>query len=115
MSGDDHCLTRQRRQLRNNLPARLAADQNFAAGPRVADAGADLPGPPAFVGRQIRKVGPVAFPGVDIYATEQWQATFDPAGAIVWEGGPEIAPTAGRASVRDYRPGHIVIDAEAQR
>jgi len=24
---------------------------------------------------------PVAFPGVDIYATEQWQATFDPAGA----------------------------------
>ena len=53
------------RQLRDDLPARLAAHQNAAAGPRIADAGADAARPPALVLRQVGEIGTMAFAGVE--------------------------------------------------
>ena len=61
-------LAGQRRQFGDDLPARLAAHQDAAARPGVADAdaaGADLPRAPALVGRQVREVGAMALAGVD--------------------------------------------------
>ena len=59
----DDRLAGQRRQLRDDLPAGLAADQDAAAGAGVADADALVPlGParaPALVGGQIGQVGAV--------------------------------------------------------
>ena len=61
----DDRLARQRRELGDDLPARLAAHQDAAAGPGIADAGADLPRAPALVGGQVGQVGPVALARVD--------------------------------------------------
>ena len=61
----DDRLALMRRELGDDLPAGLAADQNAAAGSRIADAGADLPRAPAFVCRQIGEIGTMAFAGVD--------------------------------------------------
>ena len=61
----DHRLAGQRRQLGDDLPARLAAHQDAAARARIADAGADLPRAPALVGRQVGEVGPMALAGVE--------------------------------------------------
>ena len=51
---------RQRRQVRNDLPAGFAAHQDAAAGAVVADAGTDAAGAPALVRRQVGQVGAVA-------------------------------------------------------
>ena len=48
------------RQLGDDVPARLAAHQDAAARPGVADAGADAPRAPALVGRQVGQVGAMA-------------------------------------------------------
>ena len=53
------------RQFGDDLPARLAAHQDAAAGAGVADAGADALRAPALVGRQVGEIGPVALAGVD--------------------------------------------------
>jgi hypothetical protein len=53
------------RELGDDLPARLAAHQDAAAGARVADAGTDALRAPALVGRQVGEVGAVAFARVD--------------------------------------------------
>ena len=58
-------LAGQRRELGNDLPARLAAHQDAAARAGVADAGADPLRAPALVGGQVGEVGPVALAGVD--------------------------------------------------
>ena len=61
---DDH-LARPRRQFGNDLPARLATHEDLAAGPGIADAGADPPRAPPFVRGQVGQIGPVAFARVD--------------------------------------------------
>ena len=61
----DDRLAVARRQLGNDLPAGLAAHQDAAARPGIADAGADLPRAPALVGGQIGEIGAMAFAGVD--------------------------------------------------
>ena len=61
----DDRLAVARRELGNDLPARLAAHQDAAARPGIADAGADLPRAPALVRRQVGEVGAVAFAGVE--------------------------------------------------
>ena len=58
-------LARLRLQLGDDLPARLAAHEDAAARPLVADAGADALRAPALVGRQVGEVGLVALAGVD--------------------------------------------------
>jgi hypothetical protein len=61
----DDGLARQRRQIGDDVPARLAAHQDAAARTGVADPGADLARAPAFVVWQVGQVRPVAFAGVD--------------------------------------------------
>ena len=61
----DDGLTRQRRQIRNDLPAGLAAHQHAAARAGIADPGADLARTPLLVGGQVGEVGAVSFAGVD--------------------------------------------------
>ena len=61
----DHRLAGERRELGNDLPARLAAHQDAAARARIADAGADLLRAPALVGRQVGEVGAMAFARMD--------------------------------------------------
>ena len=61
----DDRLAGQRRELGDDLPARLAAHQDAAARARVADAGADALRAPALVGGQVGQVGPMALAGVD--------------------------------------------------
>ena len=61
----DDRLAGQRREFGNDVPAGLAAHQDAAAGPGIADAGADLPRAPALVGGQVGEVGAMAFAGVD--------------------------------------------------
>ena len=47
----------ERRELRNELPAGLAANENLSARSRIADARADPLTAPALVLRQIREIG----------------------------------------------------------
>ena len=61
---DDH-FARLRLELGDDLPAGLAAHQDAAARPLVADAGADPLRAPALVGRQVGEVGLVALARVD--------------------------------------------------
>ena len=61
----DDDLAGQRRQIRNDLPARLAARQDAAAWAGIADAGADLARAPALVRRQVGQVGTVALARMD--------------------------------------------------
>ena len=61
----DHDLTGQGRQIRNDLPPRFAAGEDASAGAGIADAGADLAGPPSLVGGQIGQVGAMAFACMD--------------------------------------------------
>ena len=61
----DDRLLRQRRELRDDVPARLAAHQDAAARARIADAGADAARAPALVGGQVGEIGPMAFARVD--------------------------------------------------
>ena len=61
----DDDLAGQRREFLDDLPARLAAHEDLAAGASVADAGADAARAPALVGGQIGQVGPMALAGVD--------------------------------------------------
>src|SRR5205085_11577509 len=60
-----HRFARERRELRDDLPTLLAAHQDAAARPRIADAGTDLARAPALVGRQVGEIGPVSLAGVD--------------------------------------------------
>src|SRR5580704_4499939 len=57
----DHRLAVARREIRNDVPPRLAANENAAAGALVADAGADAARAPAFVGWKIGEIGAVPF------------------------------------------------------
>src|SRR3569832_2807082 len=52
-------------EIRNDVPARLAAHENATARAGIADAGAAQARAPALVGRQIGKVGTMSFAGVD--------------------------------------------------
>src|ERR1700743_2909549 len=52
----DNRLVRQRRAIRNDLPARLAANQYAPAGAGVADARADLARAPALIGGQVGEI-----------------------------------------------------------
>jgi hypothetical protein len=61
----DDRLAGQRRQLGDDVPARLAAHQDAAARAGIADAGADLARAPALVGRQVGEIGAMALAGVD--------------------------------------------------
>src|SRR4051794_16392051 len=61
----DHGLLGERRQPGDDLPAGLAADQDAAAGPGIADAGPDPARAPALVLRQVGEVGPVPLAGVE--------------------------------------------------
>ena len=71
----DDRLARQRRELGDDLPARLAAHQDAAARPGIADAGADAARAPALVGRQVGEVGAMALAGVDdvVAASRAWR------------------------------------------
>jgi len=53
----DNRLAGQRGQLRNDLPARLAAHQDAATRAGVANAGTDSPRAPALVCREVGEVG----------------------------------------------------------
>ena len=55
----DDRFARQRRELGNELPARLAANENLSARARIADARADALAAPALVRRQIAQIGPM--------------------------------------------------------
>src|ERR1017187_3500937 len=59
----DDGFPRRWRELRNDLPARLASHEHAAARPRIADAHAGFrpPGPPSLVGRKVRQIGAVTF------------------------------------------------------
>ena len=61
----DDRLAGQRRELGDDVPARLAAHQDAAARARIADAGADPARAPALVGRQIGEIGAMALAGVE--------------------------------------------------
>ena len=52
-------------QLRDDVPPWLAAHQNEAARPGIADAGADAARAPALVGRKVGKIGTMALAGVE--------------------------------------------------
>ena len=56
----DDRLALHRRQLVDDLPPRLSPDQNAALRAWSADGCADLLGAPAFIGREVGKVGAVA-------------------------------------------------------
>src|SRR5258708_11070166 len=60
----DDRLAGTRRQLRNDLPAGLAAHEDAPARARTADLGADPRRAPALVGREIGEVRTVALAGV---------------------------------------------------
>ena len=61
----DHRFARCRRQLGDDLPPRLAAHQDAAARAGIADAGAELLGPPALVRGQVGQIRPMAFARMD--------------------------------------------------
>ncbi len=61
----DDRLALARRELGDDLPARLAAHQDAAARTGIADAGADLARAPTLVRRQIGEIGAMAFAGVE--------------------------------------------------
>ena len=61
----DDRLARPGRELRDDVPARLAAHEDAAARPGVADAGADPARAPALVGGQVGEIGAMALAGVD--------------------------------------------------
>ena len=61
----DDRLAGGRSELGDDVPARLAAHQDAAARPGIADAGADPARAPAFVGGQIGEIGAMALAGVD--------------------------------------------------
>ena len=61
----DDRLAGEGRQLGDDLPARLAANQDPPTRAGVADAGADALRSPALVGRQVGEIGTVAFARVD--------------------------------------------------
>jgi hypothetical protein len=53
------------RELRDDLPARLAAHQDTAARARIADPGIDPPRAPALVLRQVGQIGAMTLAGMD--------------------------------------------------
>ncbi len=55
----------ERVELRNDVPAGLAAHQDAAARAGVADAGADPARAPALVRRQVGEIGPMALARMD--------------------------------------------------
>src|SRR5271165_4915808 len=61
----DDRLAGQRLQFVDDLPPRLAADEDLSAGSVVTDAGADALRAPALVGRQVDEVGAMPLAGVD--------------------------------------------------
>ena len=54
-----------RSEVGDDVPARLAAHQDEAAWPRIADAGADPTRTPALVRRQVGEIGTMALAGVE--------------------------------------------------
>src|SRR5271155_3490403 len=65
----DDRLPRQRLQLIDRLPARLAADENAPARAFVPDAGADALRAPALVVGQVGEIGAVPLPSMDDVVT----------------------------------------------
>src|SRR4051794_2735684 len=61
----DNRLALDRRELGDDLPARLTTNQDPTERTRIADSRADLPAAPLLVERQVRQVRTMAFAGMD--------------------------------------------------
>ena len=91
----DHWLRRQRVELRNNVLARLAANQNAAHGARIAN-GLRTVAPHLFGGRQVTQIGAVSFPSV-----QHHQARTSPSGEQL------LVRLNGAAQLRDIIAEHF--------